>query len=124
MLVTLIVAMVAFLALGGIMVGLFSSSALTQTSGASSLRAYYMAESGFRYAAGEYINAGSDTARETAMAAMHNKDYTLASGSEKFNIAVYPYYYNVKRAPSGIHLCRFPERELGPGANTRRDDLL
>jgi prepilin-type N-terminal cleavage/methylation domain-containing protein len=103
-LVTLIAAMVVFAALGAVMIGMFGTSALSQVAGNNTLKAYYLAESGFRYAASEYINASGDTARETQMAAMHNKTNTLAGGDGKFDLAIYPYYYNVKRAPSGIHL--------------------
>ncbi len=104
MLVTLIAVMVVFSALGAVMIGMFGTSALSQVAGNNSMKAYYLAESGFRYAASEYINASGDTARETQMAAMHNKTNTLAGGDGKFDLAIYPYYYNVKRAPSGIHL--------------------
>ena len=55
MLVTLIAAMVTFAALGAVMIGMFGTSALSQASGNNSQRAYYLAESGFRYAASRYI---------------------------------------------------------------------
>ncbi len=55
MLVTLIATMVVFSTLGAIMVGMFGTSALSQASGNNSMRAYYLAESGLRYAASEYV---------------------------------------------------------------------
>jgi prepilin-type N-terminal cleavage/methylation domain-containing protein len=104
MLVTLIATIVVFSALGAIMIGMFGTSALSQVSGNTSMRAYYLAESGLRYAASEYVNASGDTARETQMAAMHNQEYNLSGSDGKFRLTIYPYYYNVKRSPSGIYL--------------------
>src|SRR5512137_897668 len=65
MLVTMIAAMVTFAALGAVMIGMFGTSALSQASGNNSQRAYYLAESGFRYAASEYVNAINEDTRET-----------------------------------------------------------
>ena len=68
MLVTLIAAMVVFAVLGAVMIGMFGTAALSQASGNNSMKAYYLAESGFRYAASRYIavNLGSEAANETA----------------------------------------------------------
>ncbi len=38
------------------------------------------------------------------MAAMNNQEYNLAGSDGKFHLTIYPYYYNVKRSPSGIYL--------------------
>ena len=85
MLVTLIAAMVVFAALGAVMIGMFGTSALSQVAGNNSMKAYYLAESGFRYAASRYIavDQGSETANETARETLlenelHGKTFSLA----------------------------------------------
>jgi prepilin-type N-terminal cleavage/methylation domain-containing protein len=100
MLVTLIATMVVFSTLGAVMVGMFGTSAMSQASGNNSVRAYYLAESGFRYAASRYIavNLGSESANETERNRvlkddLHNKEFTLGSGDGKFHLYIYPYYY-------------------------------
>ena len=97
-LVTLIAAMVVFSVLGAVMISMFGSASLGQAASNSVMRAYYLAESGFRYAASEYINAADETARETKMKAMHNQEYQLAANNGKFRLMVYPYYYRVSEA--------------------------
>jgi prepilin-type N-terminal cleavage/methylation domain-containing protein len=102
MLVTLIAAMVVFSALGAVMIGMFGTSALSQVSGNNSLRAYYLAESGLRYAAGTYVNAigASEAARDDERNRIlkdefHNREFSLGSNDGKFRLEVYPYYYVV-----------------------------
>jgi prepilin-type N-terminal cleavage/methylation domain-containing protein len=111
MLVTLIATMVVFSTLGAIMVGMFGTSALSQASGSNSLKAYYLAESGFRYAASRYIgvNMGSESANEAARdnlleTELHGKTFSLALGDGGFRIDAYPYYYKVTEIPSSNQL--------------------
>ena len=106
MLVTLIAAMVVFSALGAVMVGMFGTAALSQASGNNSQRAYYLAESGFRYAASRYIavDMGSEAANETERNRLlkedlHNKEFILG-GDGKFQLKIYQYYYPVKSISS------------------------
>ena len=108
MLVTLIAALVAFSAFGAVMVAMFGTAALSQASGNTSHRAYYMAESGFRYAASRYIavDMGSERANDTARdnlleSEIHGKTFSLATGDGGFRLDVYPYYYRVIEAPTG-----------------------
>ncbi len=110
MLVTLIAAMVVFAALGAVMIGMFGASALSQAAGNNSQRAYYLAESGFRYAASRYIavDLGSQTANETARetlleSEMHGKTFSLG-GDGAFRLDVYPYYYKSTQLPTGNEL--------------------
>ena len=95
-LVTLIAAMVVFSALTAVMLSMFGSASLGQAASNNVMRAYYLAESGFRYAASEYVNAADETTREIRMKAMHNQEYQLAANSGKFQLMVYPYYYRVQ----------------------------
>ena len=110
MLVTLIAAMVVFAALGAVMIGMFGTSALSQAAGNNSQRAYYLAESGFRYAASRYIavemgsEAANETARETLLETeLHGKTFSLG-GDGVFRLDVYPYYYKSTQAPTGNEL--------------------
>ena len=105
MLVTLIATMVVFSALGAIMVGMFGTSALSQVSGNNSLRAYYLAESGFRYAASAYVNvAGADApTREIArddllVNQLNGKTFSLGTDGS-FSLGLYPYYFKVTEPP-------------------------
>jgi len=110
MLVTLIAAMVVFAALGAVMISMFGTAALSQAAGNYSQRAYYLAESGFRYAASRYIavdlgsEAANETARETLMESeLHGKTFSLG-GDGVFRLDVYPYYYKSTQAPTGNEL--------------------
>lgn len=111
MLVTLIAALVVFSALGALMIGMFGTSALSQVAGNNAMKAYYLAESGFRYAASRYIavdtgsEATNETARDTLMGTeLHGQTFSLG-GDGSFRIDVYPYYYkSTLTAPSGNEL--------------------
>jgi prepilin-type N-terminal cleavage/methylation domain-containing protein len=107
MLVTLIAAMVVFATLGAVMIAMFGTAALSQASGNYSQRAYYLAESGCRYAASRYINVnmGSTSANETERNRLlkedlHKKDFVLGAGDGKFQLLIYQYYYPVKSISS------------------------
>ncbi|HQL91237.1 MAG TPA: type II secretion system protein [Syntrophales bacterium] len=109
-LVTLIAALVVFSALGALMIGMFGTSVLSQVAGNNAMKAYYLAESGFRYAASRYIavDLGNETANEAARESLlenelHGKTFTL-SGDGAFRLDVYPYYYKSTQAPSGNEL--------------------
>jgi len=107
MLVTLIAALVVFSALGALMIGMFGTSALSQVAGNSAMKAYYLAESGFRYAAGEYINVtgAGEAAREEARDSLlkdrlHGQSFSLG-GDGSFKLDVYAYYFKAIQAPGG-----------------------
>ncbi len=100
-LVTLIAAMVVFSALSAVMISMFGSASLGQAASNNVMRAYYLAESGFRYAASVYVNAADENARETQMVAMNKQEYALSGNDGKFQITVYPYYYKFVEIVSG-----------------------
>jgi len=107
MLVTLIAAMVVFAALGAVMIGMFGTSALSQVAGNNTLKAYYLAESGFRYAASSYINVSgaNEAAREIARdnlfaTGLHEQTFSLGSDGS-FQLKIYAYYCKSTQAPSG-----------------------
>ena len=99
MLVTLIAAMVVFAALGVVMIAMFGTASLSQSAGNYSMRAYYLAESGFRYAASEYVSAANEDARETLMANLHGTSNALSSGDGAFQLSIFPYYFKKVDSP-------------------------
>ncbi len=91
-LIGLIAAIVVMSALGAAMLPMFSSSYMNQAYSDHGRKAYFLAESGFRYAAGEYLNAGSEAAKETVLAEVHDKTFTLNNNQGSFTTRVYPFW--------------------------------
>ncbi len=91
-LVAVIITMVVFAFLGAMMLSFFTTSTMTQVIGNQAVRAYYLAESGYRYAASAYMNASDEDAREAALENLNSRTYTLASEGQ-FRLDVYPYWY-------------------------------
>ena len=79
-LVALVVTLLLFAALGAGMVSLISSSSTSQVTSETANRAYYLAESGFRYAASRYLNA---TDANGICKSQDEKSQTLADLHEK-----------------------------------------
>ncbi len=106
-LVGLVIAIVIFAALGTAMLSLTSTSAINQVWASSSSRAYYLAESGFRYARTEYENAEDDDGdseieddRNQKWKDMHSPEppsspvlFTFSNNMEKFELKIYQYYF-------------------------------
>ncbi len=101
-LVGLIIAIIIFAALGTAMLSLTSTSAVNQVWANSSSRAYYLAESGFRYAKNkaDYKNTddsdGDDEKEDDVnqnLKDLHNKVFTFSNNMEKFELKIYPYYF-------------------------------
>ncbi|MDD5712411.1 MAG: hypothetical protein PHY31_06620, partial [Smithellaceae bacterium] len=58
------------------------------------VKAYYLAESGYRYAASQYVNAGTtEDARDEMLESLDNRTVRLGGGAGSFNIRVYPYFF-------------------------------
>jgi Tfp pilus assembly protein PilX len=84
-LVGLVVTMLIFAVMAAGMVSLTSTSTSNQITSNSTARAYYLAESGFRYAASEYLNTGDlDFDGETIdnrnqrFETLHDVEFTLS----------------------------------------------
>jgi type II secretory pathway pseudopilin PulG len=99
-LVGLVVTMLIFAVLAAGMVSLTSTSTSNQVTANSTARAYYLAESGFRYAASEYLNTGdldSDNSveddRNMILDGIHNVEFSLSDPTERFRLRFYPFYY-------------------------------
>lgn len=92
MLISLIITMVILSVLGAAMLSFFSTSTMSQLGGNSSMRAYYLAESGYRYADSEIAHT-SKSMRDNKLESLHDKICTLSGDDGKFHLHIYPYYY-------------------------------
>ena len=99
-LVGLIVTMVILAVLGVAMFSFLSTATLSQLGGNSAQRAYYLAESGFRYIDRELAGIGINL-RDSVLESLHNKTYLLTGGDEQIELKVYPYYYKASSDPGG-----------------------
>jgi hypothetical protein len=105
--VGLVISIIIFALLGAAMLSLTSTSAVNQVWANSSSRAYYLAESGFRYAKTEYKNTDDidgdgekEDDRNQRWNNLHSPDppsspvlFTFSNNMEKFELKLYPYYF-------------------------------
>ena len=94
-LIGIIIAILVFAALGAAIVPMISSSQLSRTAAGRSAQAYYLAESGMRYAASQYLNATSEIAKYTALNAVHGVSHQLQDNQGSFTVSFTPYYFLV-----------------------------
>jgi prepilin-type N-terminal cleavage/methylation domain-containing protein len=100
-LIALIVTMVVLSSIGAAMVSLTSTSTFSRTGSNSAERAYFLAESGYRYAASRYLNAADETAKDNELVAMHaQQTFTLLNDNGQFQLRVYPYYFKTTGSAS------------------------
>jgi prepilin-type N-terminal cleavage/methylation domain-containing protein len=100
-LIGLIVTMMIFAALGAGMVAMTGTSTSSQVTSNTTSKAYYLAESGFRYAASVYLNTidadipsdGIEDERNQALATLHGSTFTLLNPDESFSLQIFPYYF-------------------------------
>ncbi len=102
-LVGLIATMVIMAALGAAMLPMFSSSTMNQVYSDHGRKAYFLAESGFRYAASEFLNAPTLAAKQTVLTNINNKTCNLLSSGGSFTLVVYP-FWTVSQTQSGTTL--------------------
>lgn len=100
-LIGLIVTMVIMATLSAAMLPIFSASSMNQVYADQGRKIYFLAESGFRYAASQFLNAGNEAARLTAMTAMNNKTCNLLDNAGSFTTRVYPYWFKSQAAAAG-----------------------
>jgi len=101
-LVALVVILLLFAALGVGMVSMIGTSSTSQVAGNTAVRAYYIAESGFRYAASRYLNTidtnnvcQSQDEKNQTLANLHDNLFTLAGDDGQFRLKIYPYFLTV-----------------------------
>ena len=100
MLVGLVVILLLFAALGAGMVSLIGTSSTSQVTGNTAVRAYYIAESGFRYAASRYLNTTdtnnryrSQDEKNQILEDLHDDLFTLGGGDDgQFRLKFFPYF--------------------------------
>ena len=97
-LVGLIMIMVIFAILAAALLPLTSTSFFSEVAANNMNKAYYLAESGYRYAASQFISVSGETNRDNIIGSVHNKTYNLSGGAGSFYIESYPYYYKVNAA--------------------------
>ena len=106
-LIGLIVTMVIISTLGAAMLPLFSASYMNQAYADQGRKTYYLAESGFRYAASQYLNASGETARLAAMTELNGgvagggKTCNLLNNAGSFKTRVYPFWFKTQAAAAG-----------------------
>jgi prepilin-type N-terminal cleavage/methylation domain-containing protein len=94
-LIGIIITILVFASLGAAIVPMISSSQLHRTATGRSAQAYYLAESGMRFAASQYLNAASEIAKFSALNALHGVSHQLQDNQGAFSVAVNPYYFLV-----------------------------
>ncbi|WP_157487340.1 hypothetical protein [Desulfosarcina sp. BuS5] len=103
-LIGIIAAMVLFAALGTAILSLTSTATMNQVMANSTARAYYLAESGFRYIQGLSSGTESENARDSMLESLHGRTFTLNDNEGSFDLDVYPYYLKVTEDPSGTNI--------------------
>ncbi|MBL0716426.1 MAG: hypothetical protein JJV89_00105, partial [Desulfosarcina sp.] len=97
-LIGIIAAMVLFAALGAAILSLTSTATMNQVMVNSAARAFYLAESGLRYA---YNPGDSSATIESTLEGLHGDTFTLDNNDGSFELEVYPYYLRVTVNPQG-----------------------
>lgn len=104
-LVSMIVAIVIFSILGVALVKISSSSIFSQVGSNSSIKAYYLAEGGYRYAGSKFLhNYTSESRRDGVLGYLHDKTYTLANNVDKFKLQSYPWFFKTTSAGTSTTL--------------------
>jgi Tfp pilus assembly protein PilX len=101
--ISLIATMVVMAILGAAMVPLFSASTMNQVYADQGRKTYFLAESGFRYASSQFLNASTEAAKNTVMTNLNNKTCNLLNNRGSFTTVVYP-FWTVSQSMSGTTL--------------------
>ncbi len=92
-LIGLIIGIVLIGTLGVTLHTLSTSETYHTLSANQSMQAHYLAESGYRYLASEYRNAGDIFDKMVRLESLHNAVRTLPNTGGKFDIKIYPYFF-------------------------------
>ncbi|KQC10678.1 MAG: hypothetical protein APR62_11745 [Smithella sp. SDB] len=105
-LIGLIITMVIMAILGAAMLPMFTTSNMSQVYADQGRKVYYLAESGYRYAASAFLWAG-ESGRDTAMddinggAGSTGKTCNLLNNAGSFTTRIYPYWFKTQAASAG-----------------------
>jgi len=94
-LVGIIITMVVIAVLAAAMLPLFSSSFMNQVHADQGRKAYFLAESGYSYAAGRFLWAGTDSARDAVINELNGKTCNLLNNAGSFTTQVSPFWLKV-----------------------------
>ncbi len=101
-LVTLLIAMTVLAVIAATLLSLHSSALFHEVVISQQQRAYYLAESGYRYAAQQFVHGGSRAAdREAALEALSGKILTLEKNLGRIELKVCPYFFQLSSNPQG-----------------------
>ncbi|MBA4395900.1 MAG: hypothetical protein C0394_00700 [Syntrophus sp. (in: bacteria)] len=120
-LIGLIVTMVSMSLLGAAMLPIFSASYMNQVYADQGRKAYFLAESGFRYAASLYLNASTATAKETVLTNLNNKTCNLSGGGGSFTTVIYPYWFRTQSVLGTTLTTQIPGTNPSNTTPARRD---
>jgi hypothetical protein len=91
-LVVIIIMMVVVALLGAGLFALFSTSSFNQVEAQKSAKAYYLAESGIRIAAGEFHSSANQNA---TLVSLQGKTFNLPNNGGSVTLQIYPYWFYV-----------------------------
>ena len=118
-LIGLVITIVVFAIVGAVILSMYGAADLTQVGSNNATRAYYLAESGYRYATGRFLAMGDDNDsgsaeddRNDELERLHDEGARiLAQDQGRFEVEVYPYYVvaNTDHSANAILIeTRFP----------------
>ncbi len=120
-LIGLVLTMVVFAILGAAILPMFSAATMNEVSANLDHKAYYMAESGFRYAASQYLHGGASgwtgEQRDDVLTNLDGKNYSLSGQGGSFQIGVESFFYKTASATSGTPFGKVPT-EVATAAST------
>lgn len=99
-LIWIVVSLTLFSALAATILSMTSAFRIGQVAGAFSDQAGLLAESGYRFAAGTYLNAATEVDKNNALLELHDQTYHLADNSGRFTLRLYPYFFYTTAANS------------------------
>jgi len=94
----LIITMVIMASLGAAMTALLPSASMSQIGSNFAQKAYFLSESGFRYAASEFLAATNATKEDTLKNNLDNHTFILSGSDGRFHLRIYPFYHRTTNA--------------------------
>jgi hypothetical protein len=94
-LVAIIATMVLVAMLGAAMLPITNTGSQGQLGAQGTMQAYYLAESGYRYAASRYLNTVSEASKDQTLYDLHYQHsglYTLSGSGGSFDLDIYPHF--------------------------------
>lgn len=99
-LIGLIIIIMIFASLTAAMLNLTSTSNFLSVETVLHDQAYYLAESGYRYAMNQYLNPTTGPSA-TRLLSLNNRTFTLANNAGQFHLDIFPYFFTLAANPAG-----------------------